>query len=441
MTTFKNLVALAILLGCSATASAQFGGLVKKVKKAATEKVESKVKEAKKEAKQKLENKVTGKVNEAAGIEEKKGYDPNRKYTPSKEALAADPQANDTTVEKGFTKSIGEIHACYEQISNVTLYSPYYTNDAKRFYGIDVKEGILYSIFFNAFSELLKCDFRRGFYYKEFTWVNEANKQIQVPTDEFVMNAWTCRFIADPKSEKALKEYIYAHTWLYSLNVKASRHYAMKDEIAGIISDDAILASDFVNMRGRRDDMAFNLAVNVAPYEHLVKLANECAQGISAPKSNAFSRLFYHLVLEVLVTDFLPNHKDAKNDDSLRILKLKLESPRIGDLFEAYQKDFATAVSEPKGVNVDAKTRSAGIAAAKKFAGAGFEKAVFTKSTWQTFKEPKYPYRITAYALPIAIITKEGGKRYVQYCTLTKSANGANYFVQAGSDTSKHPIK
>ena len=50
MTTFKNLVALAILLGCSATASAQFGGLVKKVKKAATEKVESKVKEAKKEA-------------------------------------------------------------------------------------------------------------------------------------------------------------------------------------------------------------------------------------------------------------------------------------------------------------------------------------------------------------------------------------------------------
>lgn len=344
-------------------------------------------------------------------------------------------------MEKGFTKSIGEIHACYEQISNVTLYSPYYTNDAKRFYGIDVKEGILYSIFFNAFSELLKCDFRRGFYYKEFTWVNEANKQIQVPTDEFVMNAWTCRFIADPKSEKALKEYIYAHTWLYSLNVKASRHYAMKDEIAGIISDDAILASDFVNMRGRRDDMAFNLAVNVAPYEHLVKLANECAQGISAPKSNAFSRLFYHLVLEVLVTDFLPNHKDAKNDDSLRILKLKLESPRIGDLFEAYQKDFATAVAEPKGVNVDAKTRSAGIAAAKKFAGAGFEKAVFTKSTWQTFKEPKYPYRITAYALPIAIITKEGGKRYVQYCTLTKSANGANYFVQAGSDTSKHPIK
>ena len=122
-------------------------------------------------------------------------------------------------------------------------------------------------------------------------------------------------------------------------------------------------------------------------------------------------------------------------------MTLKLESPSIGQLYDAYQKNYVEAVSEPKGVNVDVKTRSAGIAAAKKFAGAKFEKAVFTKSTWQTFKEPKYPYRITAYALPIAIITKDGGKRYVQYCTLTKSANGANYFVQAGSDTSKHPIK
>lgn len=442
MTTFKNLVALAILLGCSATASAQFGGLVKKVKKAATEKVESKVKEAKKEAKQKVESKVEGKVNETAGIEEKKGYDPNRKYKPSKEALAADPQLNDTTVEKGFTKSIGEIHACYEQFSDVTLYTPYYTDDAKRFYGIkDVTNSDLYYIFYSTFSEALQKDFRTGYYYNKYTPVNLANDQIQVPCDEFVVNAWTCRFIADPKSETALKEYIFANTWVYSPNVVATRHYAMKDKLAGVIRDDVILPSNFIQMRYNRDNMAFGLALSVTPYEHLMKLANECAKGISDPKSNGFSRLFYHLVLRNLVDNFLPKHNNAKDGDTVRLLKAKLESPRIGELYDAYQKDYVEAVAEPKGVNVDAKTRSAGIAAAKKFAGAKFEKAVFTKSTWQTFKEPKWPYRITAYALPIAIITKDGGKRYVQYCTLTKSANGANYFVQAGSDTSKHPIK
>ena len=57
-------------------------------------------------------------------------------------------------------------------------------------------------------------------------------------------------------------------------------------------------------------------------------------------------------VLKVLVDDFLPRHKDAKNDDSLRLLSLKLDTPRIGELLDAYQNDFVDAVSEPKGVTV-----------------------------------------------------------------------------------------
>ena len=433
----KTIVALALLFGCSATTNAQIGGLLNKAKKAAKEKVENKVKKAKNDARNKAEDAAM----EKTGMK-KADYDPNRKYKPSKEALAADPQANDQTIQDGFTKSIGDIHACYEQIQEVTLYSPYYTDDAKRFYGIGAEEGTFYNIFFGMFSETLKYDgIHKAYHYPKFTPVNLANDQIQVPCDEFVLNFWTCRFIADPKSEKALKEFVYAYTWLNSMNVKAIRHYAMKDETAGVISDNAILPSNFRQMRYDRDNMAYGLAVTVTPYENLLKLANECAAGITAKDGSGFSRLLYHLVLKVLVDDFLPRHKDAKNDDSLRLLSLKLDTPRIGELLDAYQNDFVDAVSEPKGVTVDAKTRNAGIAAAKKFAGANFEKAVFTKSSWQTFKESKYPYRITAYALPIAIITKEGGKRFVQYCTLTKSANGSNYFVQAGSDTRKHPIK
>lgn len=43
----RFIVALAIILGCSTTANAQLGGLVKKAKKAVTEKVQEKVKETK----------------------------------------------------------------------------------------------------------------------------------------------------------------------------------------------------------------------------------------------------------------------------------------------------------------------------------------------------------------------------------------------------------
>lgn len=65
MKTIKTIVALAILFGCSATANAQLGGLVKKVKKAAAEKVESSVRDAKKEAKSGVEQKA----KETAGLE------------------------------------------------------------------------------------------------------------------------------------------------------------------------------------------------------------------------------------------------------------------------------------------------------------------------------------------------------------------------------------
>ena len=139
----KTIVALALLFGCSATTNAQIGGLLNKAKKAAKEKVENKVKKAKNDARNKAEDAAM----EKTGMK-KADYDPNRKYKPSKEALAADPQANDQTIQEGFTKSIGDIHACYEQIQDVTLYSPYYTDDAKRFYGIGAEEGTLYNIFF-----------------------------------------------------------------------------------------------------------------------------------------------------------------------------------------------------------------------------------------------------------------------------------------------------
>lgn len=433
----RFIVALAIILGCSTTASAQFSGLVKKAKKAVTEKVQDKVKETKRDVK----NQVTHQAMEKAGLE-KPEYDPNRKYKPSKEALAADPQANDQTIEEGFTKSIGEIHACFEQFSDIAPYGPYYTDNAKKFWGMGDSKADLYGRYFSYFSYALKNDNRNGTNrISDFVPVKADEPQVQVPADEYYLNFWTCRFMADPKSETALKEYMYAYTWLFHPICKIQYDYDMKDKTNGIINDNSIMYPELVNMRWNRDNMAYGYATSITPVENLLKLAEESAKGIEATDGDAFSRLFNHFMLDVLVNDFLPKHNNAPDAQKLKLLRLKLETPTIGKLVDAYQQGFVDAVSEPKGVTVDAKTRTEGLAAAKKFAGANFEKAVFTNSSWQTFKEQKYPYRIMAYALPIAIITKEGGKRFVQYCTLTKSADGSKYFVQAGSDTRKHPLK
>ena len=60
-------------------------------------------------------------------------------YEPSAEAVAADPNAKNTTVDKGYTKSIGQIHAFYEHLDTKRFpYQPYYA--WPEFYRMDTKE-------------------------------------------------------------------------------------------------------------------------------------------------------------------------------------------------------------------------------------------------------------------------------------------------------------
>ena len=98
-------------------------------------------------------------------------------------------------------------------------------------------------------------------------------------------------------------------------------------------------------MRWNRDGMAYGFATRITPVENLLKLADECAKGITDPKGNAFSHLFNHYVLDVIVSDFLPKHSNAPDAQKLQLLKLKLETPRIGELVDAYQQGFIEAVS------------------------------------------------------------------------------------------------
>ena len=443
-TTTRTFVAIALMVACCTTSNAQFGKLLNKAKNSVKEKVKNEVENKVDETK----SKVTKKAKAAAGIEtssnsnEQSGFNPNKTYTLSKEALAADPQANDTTVEKGFTKSIGQIHACFEQLADYSLYKPYYTADARRFYGIGQNTSAnayrqLFSYFWNSQKVM-----RPVYEMNEYAPVSLSNMQIVVPADELVANWWTLRFVADPKSETALKEFMYVYTLFENLVLKASYTYCMKDEFSGTVSDNSILASDYKDMKWKRTALGYDMVMTYTPMENLLKLANELADGISAANATSFSRLLNHHVLTTLINEVIANRDDRPSDDQMRLLKLKIESPTVSELTHAFQSDSGTPVAEPKGVTVDAKTRTEGTKAAKEYAGNEFEKVIFLTSSWTTQKESKYPYRVMGYSMKIAIVTKSGGKRYLQNCLLGKKPDGKTYFVQAGlGDAQKHPIK
>lgn len=112
MNTLKKFVSIALtalLMTCagSFTASAQFKGIGNKLKNKAETVVKNNVDDKKSEVK----NEVT-----PASENSDESFDYNKKYTASPEAIAAAPLAASSEVKDGYTKSVGKIHAFYENV-------------------------------------------------------------------------------------------------------------------------------------------------------------------------------------------------------------------------------------------------------------------------------------------------------------------------------------
>ena len=99
-------------------------------------------------------------------------------------------------------------------------------------------------------------------------------------------------------------------------------------------------------------------------------------------------------------------------------------------------------VDVPAGVSVSADIKSNGDAAAKKWAATAkleYVKTIYLDSKWHTFKNPKYPYNITHYSVPCAVIVKQGDKYMMQKMDLQKTVNG-QYGVVQGLGAKLQPV-
>ena len=141
-----------------------------------------------------------------------KGVETNNKekYTPSAQALAADPKASDQTVEPGFTKSISEIHAAYEQLDpKVFTYQPYY--EYKVFYNVHDKSTEDFRV--REFNSLIANIASLGplnYYPVNYLKIKTPDGNLLVTMDELFRNAWTAQFVADPMSSEAFDRMLAA---------------------------------------------------------------------------------------------------------------------------------------------------------------------------------------------------------------------------------------
>ena len=108
------------------------------------------------------------------------------------------------------------------------------------------------------------------------------------------------------------------------------------------------------------------------------------------------------------------------------------------DIINAYRNGSMAKQEVPKGVAVDAATKTngtkAGQASAKEF-GEQFVEVIYKEKDWHTFKSPKYPYPITHYSLAISLITKKGDSYIMRNGNLQKTKDG-KYQIQISMDGS-----
>lgn len=422
------LVAMLMMSVATLPASAQFKGLGSKLKNKAEKVLKEKVDEKKSE--------VTSQVTPSGETTTDGAFDYKKKYTPSAEAAAADPLAKSTEIQEGYTKSVGDIHASYENMPDdiiISCLKPYYTDNNKIWYDLsnDARTRLMGG-YMKMFYDLLTASMDRPIAIASYA---EVAPGVQMPLDESFKNAWTLKYIADPTSPAAFKDYLYA----YAYKAYSNYPWLSWQQPAG-----SVLPSDYTKKIYARDDMAKMLATTVFPYAKLQEIADSYIADIDK-NTKPFAKYFYWIMADKILNDFMPAHKDHNaSNDAYRAKVAQFESKygngnaTLGNLLIASQKP---AVAEPKGVSISADIKAMGDKAGKQIAYGEYEKLIYHDSKWTELKEDFWPYKLKGYSIPVSIVFKMDGKRWVIKGALVKAPQGNNCFVQNGDMSTASPLK
>ena len=356
---------------------------------------------------------------------------------PSAEAVKNDPLAGSTTVPKGYSRSIGEIHAAYEHLDkNLFPLQPYWKYPS--LYVLqdnpqtDWASNSATIFVVGAIEASYKQTNMVGFYGPdELPELVSANgTKIGIHLDDFFRYAYSALVMADPSGYVPLT--LFAQLLVYrSPYVSANMQYKIDDQERGVVSSELGLFEPAIGYRNivlKRELEAMN---HIAEHGSIKKLAEVTEMYyLDADKATDDFTKAYNAIAGIELHRILKAHVNYKyNADGLRPL----------DAFQVkYEKDIPKILSRvraasvparelPKAVAVDAETQRQGDIQGRKLAqgrGEEFVRLIFTSDKWQEFKQQEWPYRVTSLVLPCVLVTRAGGKDYMLDCSLQKSPGG-----------------
>jgi hypothetical protein len=440
--TIVLLLSVAFMMLSTVSANAQID--LNKLGKKAKEKVENK----KEQGKIEKEEEQIAKPNGAE--QDNKGGENNSKKEnkPSAEALAADPKASDKTVESGYTKSISEIHAAYEQLDpELFPYQPYYKY--KEFYYLHDEEAE--KVHTGQYAEILMGIAKLpagAFYYMPYTAIKTpSGDEVLVTYDEFFRNAWTALFIADPQSSWAFHKYVGV-LMFENRSFEIKYTYKMSDAQKGIVNAEtgALLFAPseaaYTDVQDSRKQLALSLARTVVTMDYLRYYLNGQFEQYKSETNPLLKYILYYKI-DAIMGNVFTKHKDYNSSDvanrKIEASYSAIEDQRF-DIDENARAHSAPTVEMPKGVQIDGATSQKVNSLAKERLGDEYVKTIFLDNKWAEFQENQYPYRVMHLGLPVAIIVKRNNKYLINYYDITKSPNGGNWNMMVKMGSSFQPV-
>ena len=444
-----TLLTIGMLLSFTA-ANAQFD--LNKLKDKVKNKVESKVSNEVIMKKDQIEtvqsNKINAAIPKSNDVIGKVGtYDYKKKYKPSAAALAADAKAADQTVPPGFTKSVSAIHAAYEHLDPaVFTYQPYYKY--KEFYHLhDKANDDFHENEFYYFITKLAALSSGDVYNADFVGVETPDGKRYVTSDEFLRNAWTALFMADPTSPAGWDKFV--NVIMFSNQFFESKiFYNVHDSNKGIVdakTGTLLMVPSLTKYDGiqdLREEAALGLARNVISIDFIRNYINGLFTQFKS-ETNPLVKFKLYYQIDALMSRVLKEHKSYKESDApnrvLEGLYSSIDAQRM-EIESDARMVGAKPVEVPKGVSVDATTSAKVNALAKEMHGENFVKTIFLGNKWKEFKENKYPYRVMHLSIPVAVIIKKNNKYLINYYDVAKSPHGGDWNLMVQMGASAKPV-
>ena len=398
-TLMKAFVALALIAaGSTMPANAQFGklkGLADKAKKSAKEQVDNKVSDTKNNA-----------VNQAKGAA---GLD-----MPSAEGVVWRWTGKESTFGSWADKLV-------------------FNGDRKS----DAYKQQVY-LHMNIFNEVFK---RVGSTesYGLVDYITSADKKTCAPVDEVPRYAWTKAFVDNPTLDNFK---VFAMVLLYDTpTYMVYLQYPMSNATSGVVNTDKnwMLAwpseTSMTSERRAREEYAIELAKKKIALKDICEYTLMQYQRAEAAIEQGSPSLAHgYFMAEAIKDRIIANHPQYSASDEL-VRQVEAQSAawqanqgeKYRNMVEICGVNTMKAVDMPKGVSVAADIKSNGDAAAKKWAQAAkleYVKTIYLDSKWHAFKSQKFPYPITHYSIPTAVICKKGDKYVMQKMDLQKTVNG-----------------